>query len=307
MDTVILSQADIIGRVKDIIDTKTYLKENGNGTYEDEIYADYSDELEQHTIKKLFKSGNPRETFNEMMMNWYMDCEWNHKDEIINTVKNHFDDENEGIYYADHEDAIREWVNEHVCFNYPYKHYLGQDVYVDIIADTGDGNYDYTMNELFGCRYSEKGYEERSSVTWLMKQQGYTETQIREFIENENFQNSKLLESIYTECLNTSSCMNALTFFVTMTVEECFDLHETLNSKEGDKKTLTVSKDSPCGLYDPWNGAGSVLEIHLENDVALPMEYVDSAYPDGCRGYGVDDIYGMMRSFWGKGSIKIVA
>jgi hypothetical protein len=138
-----------------------------------------------------------------------------------------------------------------------------------------------------------------------MKQQGYSVQQINDFIENKDFQGSKLLESIYTECLNTTTCMNALTFFVSMTIDECFDLHEAVSNKENAGKTMTISKDTPCGLYDPWSGAGSVLEIKLEKDVELPMAYVDSAYPDGCRGYGVDDIYGMMRSFWVNSNIKI--
>ena len=300
-----LTPDKVIARIKDILDRETYLRVDKDVRYEGEIYADYRDELEHHTIKKLFKSENPRETFDEMMMEWYMDCEWAYKKDIIDIVEKHFNDVDKKIFYADHEDFICDWIDENVYFNYPYRHYLNQDVYVDIIVDSGDGNYDYTMNELFGCIYSEKGYREESSVTWLMKQQGYTEAQIRQFIEEEDFQNSKLLKSIYSECLNTTTCMNALTFFVTMTVEECFDLLETVNNKENAGKTMIISKDIPCGLYDPWNGAGSILEIELEKDVALPMEYVDSAYPDGCRGYGVDDIYGMTYSFWGNSNIKI--
>jgi hypothetical protein len=305
VDIQTLTHEEVIERVMDIIDAKTYLRKTNEENFEGDIDADYRDELEHHTIKKLFKSDNPRDALFELLSEGYMGCEWEYKKEVIETVEKHFDDDDRGIFYSDYEDDIRDWIDEHVFFNYPYRHYLDQDVYVDIIADTGDGNYDYTMNELFGCIYSKKGYREESSVTWLMKQQGYSEAQIMEFIENENFQGSKLLKSIYTECLNTTTCTNALTFFVKMTVEECFDLHEALNDKENAKKTITISKDSPCGLYDPWNGAGSVLEITLEKDVVLPFEYVDSAYPDGCRGYSVGDIYGMMQRFWDNGSVKI--
>ena len=305
MEALMLTEDEVIKRIKEIIDAKTSLHKKEDGTYEGEIYADYRDELEQHTIKKLFKSENPRETFDEMMMEWYADSEWDEKQEIINIIKQHFDDEDEGVSYDDYSDDIRNWIDENVYFNYPYKHFLNQDVYVDIIVDSGDGNYDYTMNELFGCNYSKKGYREESSVTWLMKQQGYSEEQIKVFIENENFQGSKLLESIYTECLNTTTCMNALSFFVSMTVEECFNLHDAMRDKDNKTKVMKISKNSPCGLYDPWNGAGSVLKINLEKDVLLPFEFVDSAYPDGCRGYGVDSIYGMMRSFWKNNCVKI--
>jgi hypothetical protein len=215
-----LTTEKMILRVIDIIDRETYLTKGTDGRYEGEIYADYRDELEQHTIKKLFKSDNPREAFYDLMFESYVDCEWDYKSEIIDIVKKHFDDDDEEIYYAYHEDAIRDWIDENVYFNYPYKHYLNQDVCVDIIIDAGDGNYEFTMNELFGCNYSEKGYKEDSSLIWLMKQQGYTEKRIKKFIKSVDFKNSKLLESIYHECINTTSCCNALTFFVSMTIEE---------------------------------------------------------------------------------------
>ena len=305
MDNLTLTKDEVIKYVIDIIDLETYLRKTEDGIYEGNIDADYRDELDSKTIIKIFKSENPRETLFDLLSENYMDCEWEYKKDVIETVKKHFDDEDEGIFYSDYEDIVRDWIDEHVIFNYPYKHYLDQDIFVDIITDTGDGNYEYTMNELFGCVYSEKGYREESSVTWLMKQQGYSEKQIKKFIEKENFQNSRLLKSIYTECINTTTCMNALTFFVKMTIGECLDLQESLNNSENAAKSLIVSKDNRCGLYDPWNGAGSVLEISLEKDVVLPFQYVDSAYPDGCRGYSVGEIYGITPDYFGNGNIKI--
>lgn len=297
-----LTQEQVVQRIKDIIDRKCYgLDAEGDVAYRGEIYADYRDELGSHSIKKIFASDTPRDAFEDLMFECYDNCEWDYKSEVLDTIKEHFDDEDERIDYDEYEDVIRDWVYEHVYFNWPYDHYLNQNVEVDIIVDTGDGNYDFTRNELFGCNYSKKGLKESSSLVWLMKQQGYTHEQIVDFIDNENLQDSKFLESVYTECLNTSTCMNALTFFVKMTLEECLDMIDKLREqKDG---VIVLSKDTPCGLYDPWSGAGSVLEIELERDVELPIKYIDSAMPDGCRGYGVDDIYGMCLSFW-KGELK---
>ena len=57
-------------------------------------------------------------------------------------------------------------------------------------------------------------------------------------------------------------------------------------------------KDAVCGLYDTWNGAGSVLEIDLEKDVVLPLKYVSSSLPDGGRGWSVANVYGVCSSMW---------
>jgi hypothetical protein len=84
--------------------------------------------------------------------------------------------------------------------------------------------------------------------------------------------------------------MNALTFFTKMTLKEFIDYQENPTD-------LTISIEKNCGLYDPWNGAGSVLEIELEKPVKIPKKYIEM-HIDGCRGYGVDEIYGMCSSFW---------
>lgn len=109
--------------------------------------------------------------------------------------------------------------------------------------------------------------------------------------------------------------MNALTFFVEMTVEQLFDLHEAIKEngkndpplekdayrcvweRKGRKK-IVIDKDAVCGLYDTWSGAGSVLEINLEKDVVLPLKYVSSALPDGGRGWSVANVYGVCSSMW---------
>ena len=55
------------------------------------------------------------------------------------------------------------------------------------------------------------------------------------------------------------------------------------------------------GLFSPWNGAGSVLEVELEKDVRLPVKFIYSALPDGASRwkYGsVADVYGMCGSAW---------
>lgn len=84
--------------------------------------------------------------------------------------------------------------------------------------------------------------------------------------------------------------MNALAFFVKMTLKQFIELRENpINIK--------LSKDTSCGLYDCWNGSGGTLELELENDVVIPKKYVEM-HIDGTRGYGVDNIYGMSSSFW---------
>jgi len=266
----------IIKRLKEIIDVHTYLRMDDSGHYYGEIYADYRDEFDESTIIDIFKADNPRDNFYERLD--FIDCEYDYKDEVIKEIKEHFNDEDKTLDFDKYEDFIRDWVYENVYYNYPYDHYLDQDVYIDIIVDTGDANYDYTQNELFGCNYSERGLDGRdnSGLVWLMQQQGYEMGAITDFVLNENFQNSKLLESTYQECINTTTCMNALAFFVKLSLRGALDLYEIINNPGSNKSNgeaiesadpkptgIIIGKDTPCGLYDAWNGAGSLLGIHV--------------------------------------------
>ena len=111
--------------------------------------------------------------------------------------------------------------------------------------------------------------------------------------------------------------MNALVFLVKMTLEEYFTLHDGINkerernesynlSERTGRGYLLLSKNTTCGLYDSWNGSGSILEIKLEKDVRLPFRCIASADHDGCHGYGIREIYGCGSDLWSDNAVKLI-
>lgn len=305
---------NIIAKIREFLDRKFHLEyDKAADTYTGEIYADYRDELCDQAIKKIFEADDPMSAFYESFEPYEDDCVWAEQDEERKAIQAHF--EREDIEYD--EDELQAWIEEHVCFNYPYDHYLSQKVIVDILVDTGDGNHDFVLNCGVYPHYDGNRNEVMSNeagLVWLTKQQEYTKTQLNHALKNCKYHGSKFLESVRKEVLNCSSHMNALTFFITMTLGECLQLQKAIaeNGKKDSKYGIylksesrlykggymMLSKEVSCGLYDPWSGAGSILEISLEHDVKLPLKYISSALPDGCRGHGVDDVYGMCSSFW---------
>ena len=111
--------------------------------------------------------------------------------------------------------------------------------------------------------------------------------------------------------------MNALVFLVKMTLEEYFNLRDAIDKEKKRNESynlsertgrgyLLLSKDTTCGLYDSWNGSGSVLEIKLEKDVRLPFRCIASADHDGCHGYGIREIYGCGSDLWSDNAVKLI-
>jgi hypothetical protein len=220
-------------------------------------------------------------------MFWEWDWDSYEYQYIYDIIEKHWDNDEE---YEANKYLIIDWLNENISFNLPYDHYLDQSVLVDIIVNTGDGDYDYTLNNWLTWDAREEEINDESSILWLVKQQGYTKEQLKNLIEEHEIYDSKFLKSIYQECENVTTHMNALAFFTKMTLKEYIELQENPSD-------LTLSERTSCGLYDCWNGAGGCLEIYLEKPVIIPKDFIE-VHIDGCRGYGVNEIYGMCSSFW---------
>jgi hypothetical protein len=274
----------------DILEKNTYMTCKGN-YFETEIYVDYRDELSESTIKDICESKYVREAFYESLDEWVMQATDDEHWSIVETIERNWDEVMHGNF-DDVLDEIREWIHDNVYINFPYDHFLKTDVLVNVMVDTGDGDYDFTLNNFASYNASEgEEIEDESSILWLAMEQGYTRDDIKFALENYDKVESKFLKSLVNELTNVTSHMNALAFFVKMTLDDFIEMNEdnTLGLKLG--------KDTTCGLYDCWMGAGGMLEITLEKDVTISRELF-TMHVDGSRGYGVQEIFGVCSSLW---------
>jgi hypothetical protein len=295
-----LSEREVIEIVMDIIESNLHLDKESfidsdnleQAEYYGEIYVDYRDELSKDSLQKICEASNPREALYELLNEWELDAGDYESDYVFKTIKDNWDEEEHGDF-DDYEWDINEYVNQNIHFNYPVGHFTKQDVNLNIIIDNGDGDQDFTLNNIasYNTDYEEP-IDDESALVWLVEQQGYTKQDLEEARDLYSEGNwgkipSRLIKTIIQEAQNVTTHMNALTFFVKMTLEQYMDLKEN-------KSSIILSKDTRCGLYDPWAGAGSIHEIELEKDVVIPWDKME---PDveGARGYGVDQIYGVFK------------
>ena len=119
------------------------------------------------------------------------------------------------------------------------------------------------------------------------------------------------------ELANLPSAMSTVTFLVDLTLEQLIGLNRLIRLQDRDGRNydsrknpycgyVVIDKDTMTGLYDPWQGGGSVFEIQLEKDVRLPVKFIRSALPDGGDGYSVEEVYGMCGSAWKQGGVKMI-
>lgn len=299
-------------RLKEIINKTQYPNEDGGI----EMYLDYRDTLSKENLYDIMIADNPRETFDELISDCTLDSSLYYEDELEKEIKKNLT-EDEKDFFEENFDEIWEWVKENYYFYYDAEHY-NETVKVNIMLDTGNANSDFTRDNILNyCNYYSNGGKDLkdSSILWLAKQQKKAGLLMEAIKGNQT--DDKFVNSCIQELENLPSHMATLTFLVNMKLFDYFELREAMESEKKLNKsyileerkgtgTITISKNTMCGLFDVWSGGGSVLEIELDKDVVLPIKCIWKAEIETGKseyGYSVDSVYGLVGSAW-DGTVK---
>ena len=301
-------------RIKEII-ADNERPNNDNGI---EIYLDYRDELSKDDLHKIMTEDNPREYFNQIMDDITMDYIDYARDNLEETILNNLSEE-ESEFFNAYSEEVWEWILETYYFYIDEAHY-NKTVNVNIMLDTGNLNYDCACDNVLNyCGNGE--FDKDSSILWLakqMKKTGLLRKAVKD-INNDTYEEGKdkFIDSCIQELENLTSHMGTLTFLVNMSLFEYLDLRDAMKAEKKlndsyyleqrkGKGSITLSKNTMCGLFNPWSGSGSVLEIELDTDITVPIKCIWVAEIETGKseyGYSVDDVYGLVGSAW-KGTIK---
>ncbi len=290
---------------------KDYLAENhawckkADGNYHFEIDVDYRDEIEDSIAQEILESNSPRDTLIEKLWDWYQESEWDIIDDLVDDFKKKVDSkllEDANIIEDGNLDDgdIRDEIMDTIYVDYPVDWAEDQEFCFNIIVSNGDDNYDFWLNEHI---VDEDGKvdenAEKAGLVWLAKQQGYTLNQVVEILKDGDVEKPKtFLGTVLQEVANGYDC-EALTFCVKMTLGQAIALKERM--EENPNGSIVLDKRVECGLFDPCQGGGSVLEIACEKDVEIPFENIWKFYIDEKRSNRYDSIhnvYGTTDAFW---------
>lgn len=279
---------------------KDYLAENyawnkkEDGNYHFEIDVDYRDEIDDSTAQEIIEDDSPRDILIEKLWDGYQEQEWDITDNIVDGFEEKIE-----LKLFEHED-IREAFMDAVCVDYPEDWALSQEFCFNIIVSNSDDNYDFWLNEHI---VDEDGKvdenAEKAGLVWLAKQQGYTFEEVVEILKKDPVERPKtFLETVQQEIDNGYGC-EALTFCVKMTLRQAIELKEKI--KENPNGSIVIDKRATCGLFNPWDGSGSILDITCEKDVEIPFKniwkfYIDERRTNSCE--SIHNVYGATDSLW---------
>lgn len=288
-----------------------YLEENhawckkADGNYHFDIDVDYRDEIEDSIANEILDNISPRDTLIERLWDWYQTDEWDIIDNLVDDFKAKTDPkllEDANIIEDGNLDdiMIRDKIMDIIYVDYPVDWAEDQELCFNIIVSNGDDNYDFWLNEHI---IDEDGNvdenAEKAGLVWLAKQQGYTLDQVIETLKGDCVKEPKtFLETVLQEVANGYGC-EALTFCVKMTLGQAIAMKE--RTEENPNGSIVLDKSVECGLFDPWQGSGSVLAIACEKDVEIPFKNIWKFYIDESRSNRYDSIhnvYGTDSRLW---------
>ena len=296
---------DIKELVKDYLEEHHAWEKKEDGNYHFEIYVDYRDEIGDSTAQEILNDDYPYDALIERLCDWYQEQEWDIIDNLVDDFNEKVDPEllEDANIIADgnlDDGMIREEFMDAVYVDYPIDWAESQEFCFNIIVSNGDDNYDFWLNEHIIDEDGNVDQDaEKAGIVWLAKQQGYTLDQVVEILKDGDIAGPKtFLGTVLQEVANGYGC-EALTFCVKMTLGQAIALKERM--KENPNGSIVLDKRVECGLFDPWQGGGSVLEIACEKDVEIPFENIWKFYIDESRSNRYDSIhnvYGTDNSLW---------
>lgn len=299
---------------------REYAKEQYPNGYD--IYTDYNDELDEDTINDILKSDHPKDAFHDLIAESYGETEADIENEVYTDVQDGLHLSAEEIDYMDDNFfEFMEVIKEAIPVNLPYDHFLSHKICADIVIDNGDAETDFSLHTCYPHYDAafHDGLSKESGMMYVANAMGYKNKQFKKILHEYKVarlygksDKCKMLSkkypfavSCYHEIMEQTSSLGAFVFCVEVTLKELLDWQE-------EKKDVTVRKDVFAGLYDFWNGAGSLFEIKLEKDLTISKDKIKWFLPDEAwgtgkhaiyGGYGIKECYGFIETVWKKISI----
>ena len=226
---------------------------------------------------------------------------------MLHVIKNNIQYESEELQSS--FEALIDGMNDYEILevggfegiNYDFKDFLDYDYRINLMFATPyERNCDMSLIPLFED-------VDNNALTYLIRQQGYDVHEVFKSLKEDRINDSVFVRSVVDELREQSYCMAELTALVTARGENLLNL---LDNIAHENNYISISKDATIGLFNEWNGSGSMLEIQLEKPAVFPTSMVRNVQIEGAgkenSGYTVDAVYGFVSKAWLLGNVEIV-
>lgn len=223
-------------------------------------------------------------------------------DELESDVLAHLSDEAiEIIGFADFD--FSEYLQEHISFSFRPEDW-NQTLRVNLMIDSGNYRFDKNCDDLLNPS-QPKDRLQYSSVLYVAGLLGKRTMLEAALGGNKEAKKDPFVTSVIEELENNPyPCGSTMTFLVTLSLHEMLDLLDAKH--DGVAKKVKVREGTMCGLYNDWDGSGSLLEVKITEDLEIPVSQIEFQIEETMRQphqYTVDQVYGLVKSAWTKAEV----
>lgn len=274
-----ITEENLEEKIKEFLDNEyNYVLVANNGYYEYKYEKqDYDDRFSENDVLDIISRKTKEErqqVFDETIWENCIDFQDETLWEIANDFCNKYD-------YIQHDTEILDILVNLISFNYDT--YLKDTYKVNILIDFNkqDWNFEFSnSSDLENCK--------NNNLYTLLKKQDYSK---KDYENNLKTKDNKFLNSVKEEIENCGyEWGNTIVVLQELTLQELIENTDFL-----------VSKNNMIGLFNCFNGSGSLLEIQLEKDFTINREKdVYDIQIEGAKNnnYSVNDVYGLVGSCW---------
>lgn len=174
--------------------------------------------------------------------------------------------------------------------NIPAEEFYPNKVCLEIkLATYEEANHEGYIIDFFGGYYPHESHiddpEMRDNMlVEFMQSQGLQP----EDVDDES-KSGRVLDSVRQELINMTSNIDFLT------VCASFDLYDASRLLSGQFNSITINPGATMGIFDGWNGGGSVFEIEIETPWTVSADNVERVKLSNSSdyGYSVAEVYGI--------------
>lgn len=209
-----------------------------------------------------------------------------------------------------HDGERYEAARDHLLDTYdlrpPYEELLGQEVQINILLGTDEeSNRDFSSIQNMRYEFQELGEASEefrdNALVYLTELQGYSYESLRDAydcLQDQGFTACQdafgpFLASTANELDNFPNVMGTVAILASVPIEDI----PKLNASEHE---ITVPEGATVGIFAPWIGGGSMLDIELEKPLTIPTEMIHETQIEGvsCNEYTVNQVYGLVNEAW---------
>jgi len=236
------------------------------------------------------------------ILNKGMDCFWE-------TIDDNYWNDSGDEYYEDHvlfmyksleltdeeietyKDEILECVREWAYVSYDYSKAVDYTEVKLNLAITFETDYIYGWQSIDysdECTKIEDMPEEYGDVLAIF---GYELADYIGWYNSGKDPEHAFFKSFEAEIDNSGQGFTEIVFLLKCSLAEALEIKES--------KKIKIGTSVMCGMFDFWNGGGSILELDYQEDIEITMTDKISVRVDGQSGqWDVDSVYGLCGDAW---------